>query len=105
MTIQLPKGVAATPHAAEVRALAVVAPPTPGLNAPALLADARPKLVLAGDMDSFMPIEELHELVRRMAHPPEIQVLHGGDHFLMGHEPEIAERVGAFFAEALAPPA
>lgn len=95
---------AAAPHEPDLLAVAAIAPPTPGLDAPALLADARPKLILAGDMDSFIPIQKLHELTRRMEPPPEVHVLHGGDHFLAGHEPEIAERVGAFFAGVLLNP-
>ena len=57
--------------------------------------------ILAGDMDSFIPIQKLHELTRRMEPPPEVHVLHGGDHFLAAYESEIAERVGGFFAGVL----
>lgn len=94
---------AVAPRVAELRALAVVAPPTPGLNTPGIQAYARPKLILAGDMDSSIPIEQVHELARGMARPAEVQVLQGGDHFLLGHEGEIAQRIGRFFAGHLGP--
>ncbi len=91
----------AAPRDAGLAALAVVAPPAPGLNAPAILAWAKPKYILAGDADRFIPIEEVHEMTRRMAQPLTIDVLHGADHFMGGYEAEIARRVGEFFAKAL----
>ena len=91
----------AAPRNSGVRALAVVAPPASGLSNPDLLSYAKPTLLLAGELDSIAPIEQLRSLVDRMLHPAELEVLQGGDHFLLGHEGEIAQRVGLFFAEHL----
>jgi alpha/beta superfamily hydrolase len=96
---------AAAPRDTGLAALAVVAPPTTALNQPAVLAWAKPKLILAGDMDTFFRVEEIHELSRkRMAQPLAIEVLHGADHFMVGYERQIAEKVGAFFATLLCHP-
>ena len=94
---------AVAPQLPELRALALVAPPTPGLSTPEIRSYTKPKLVLAGDMDSFIPIEQIHELVERMAPPVEVQVLQGGDHFLLGHEAEIDQHIARFFAGHLGP--
>ena len=93
---------AVAPTLNAVRAAAVAAPPTPSINTPAILGWNKPKLFLAGDADTSVPIEQVHELMRRMAQPPKIEVLHGGDHFLWGHEEAITSHVGAFFGEVFA---
>ena len=92
---------AAGPRDPGVEALAVVAPPAPGLRSPDLLAYPKPKLILAGDLDSVIPIEQLRPLMERMVQPVELEVLQGGDHFLLGYESAIAQRVGGFFANRL----
>ncbi|MCH7552882.1 MAG: alpha/beta fold hydrolase [Chloroflexi bacterium] len=103
----------AAPHLAEVKALALVALPTTSIVGPEQEAGqvsagegmehySKPKLFLAGDRDSFVAVDAVRELTQRLLPPTELHVLAGGDHFLVGHEEEIAERIGEFFARGLA---
>ena len=97
----------AAPHLAEVKALALVALPTTSITGQGSAGEGmerygKPKLFLAGDRDSFVAVDVVRELTQRLLPPIEFHVLAGGDHFLVGHEGEIAERVGEFFARGLA---
>jgi len=103
----------AAPNLADVKALALVALPTTSIVGREQEAGQEsagggmerygmPKLFLAGDRDSFVAVDAVHELSQRLPHPVELHVLAGGDHFLVGHEAEIAKRIGEFFARWLA---
>ena len=91
----------AAPRGPDLKALAVVAPPTPGLNNPEVLVYPQPKLILAGDLDSFVQIDQVAALVERMKQPAELVLLEGADQFMVGHEEEIARHVGEFFSKHL----
>lgn len=89
---------AVAPTEPRVKCLALVAPLLTGVNTPAALAYGKPKLLIAGDLDTHVPVEQVHELGRkRMAQPLQIEVVHGADHFFFGHEDEIAKLAGDFF--------
>jgi len=93
---------AVAPNEPLVQAIALVAPLLTGVNTPAALAYAKPKLLIAGDMDAYVPVEQVHELKRkRMAEPLAIEVIHGADHFFFGHEGRIAALTGDFFKRSL----
>lgn len=93
--------VGAAPRKSDLKALALVAAPTASLGTPEMRGFAGPKLVLAGDMDSFMPVEQVRALAGKLAGPVELHVLRGADHFMLGYEGEIAEKVGEFFRRHL----
>jgi alpha/beta superfamily hydrolase len=86
-----------------VRALTLIAPPIAGETPPLPGLDdyAGPVLLLAGDADPYCPEGELRALGERLGPRADLQVLHRVDHFWGGDEPEIVERVGAFFAKHL----
>ena len=92
----------AGPRDARIKAIAVVAPLTAALSNPALQADTRPKLFLSGEQDSFIAIDQVRALLKKIAQPVELVVLSGADHFMSGFEGEIARAVGQFFAKNLA---
>ncbi|MBI3744208.1 MAG: prolyl oligopeptidase family serine peptidase [Chloroflexi bacterium] len=92
---------AVAPKDANLLALAAVAPLPTGLNTPAMLSWSKPKLFIPGDMDTFIPVEEVHEMTRRMAKPLRIEVLHGADHFMADYESDISEYIADFFKQAL----
>ena len=87
-----------------VKALAVISLPLlpPGLEP--LKAFARPKLILAGERDQFIPVSLLGELVQGLPPPLEWEVLPGADHFWWGQEKPLAQRVAAFFTRAFSTP-
>jgi alpha/beta superfamily hydrolase len=65
-----------------VRKLVLVAPPPAMLDAVALADWNRPILVIAGDQDNFVPIDELNEKLDPIK-DVELVVLAGVDHFFM----------------------
>ena len=56
-----------------------------------------------GDRDRVMPDEKFAELTNMLTVPPEMHVIPGADHFLMGQERQAAEYVTAFFQRWLTP--
>ena len=85
----------------DLRALAVVAPPVSGLDNPDVLKLSLPRLIVAGDLDHVAPPERIQALAKSASTPWVVETLYAGDHFLMGYEADIADRVGRFFAEHL----
>lgn len=86
-----------------VQGLAAVAPPLTNLGSPGILAFPQPKLILAGDRDSFANIDQVKAIVTTMTPPTEFSVIQEADHFMVGHEMEIAIEVGQFFSHCLRP--
>ena len=96
-----------------VRALALIAFPiglsftSPRRPLPALddLERLRiPVLAIAGDQDGICPIDGLRDLAGWIPRA-EVVVIEGADHFFGRRERELAERIGTWVEEALAPQA
>ncbi len=62
---------------------------------------ARPKLLVCGTQDEFVNAKILEKVVQKMPEPKELALYPGVDHFWMGGEGEMGERVGEFFAKYL----
>ena len=60
-----------------------------------------PILFVVGDSDRIMPKEEWEALQLTCAVKPELQILPGADHFLMGRELEVGMIVADFFDKVL----
>ena len=90
-----------------IAALALIAVPLvtgPDVR-PALAAYPHPLLLLAGDNDHVCPVAALRDLAATLGPPQtdaEIHIVPGTDHFWMGHERELEEITGEFFARHLA---
>jgi alpha/beta superfamily hydrolase len=69
-------------ESARVRKLVMIAPPPAMLDCAALAAWGRPILVIAGDQDKFVPIDELKTGLGTIE-GAELVVLAGVDHFFM----------------------
>jgi alpha/beta superfamily hydrolase len=58
----------------------------------------RPKLLIAGERDTYAPVTQVRDLYNRIPKPKELCVLADADHFLRGHEEEVGDRVSSFLA-------
>jgi alpha/beta superfamily hydrolase len=68
---------------------------------PALAAYPSPVLLIAGDRDHVCPAAALRDLGAALPATAETHIVPGADHFWGGHEHELEQTVGAFFARHL----
>ena len=61
----------------------------------------RPKLLVCGSQDEFVDAKALEKLLQKMPEPKELALYPGGDHFWMGKEEAMGEKVGQFFVKFL----
>jgi alpha/beta superfamily hydrolase len=61
----------------------------------------RPKLLVCGTQDEFIPSTALEKVVQKMPEPKELALFPGVDHFWWGKEATMAERVAKFFGKYL----
>jgi len=85
-----------------IRALALVGCPTRSLENPAVQQLAQPILFVHGDHDQVVQQEAFTSLVPLLRQPAEVEVLPGGDHFLLGYEDAVGGSVAEFFQRTLA---
>ncbi len=85
----------------ESRAFALISPPTRYYVESALPNDCRPKLVVCGDQDHAVPLDNLNSFVKSMSQPAEYHVIEGADHFWGSLVAEAAGHVADFFAANL----
>ena len=67
------------------------------------LRPSLPILFAVGDQDRLMPQDQLEEISARLTTKPEMHVLPGADHFLLGREMEVGDLVATFFQQWLPP--
>ena len=85
------------PQDERVQAVAAISPTLPAASS--LLRDyVKPKFLVAGGADTFIPTERFLRLVEGLAEPKECQVIPGADHFWLGYEGEMAKSVASFFS-------
>jgi alpha/beta superfamily hydrolase len=58
----------------------------------------RPKLLLAGEQDTYSTVAQLRELYDRIPEPKALGVISSADHFLHGREQEVGARIAEFLA-------
>ena len=66
------------------------------------LRPSLPIFFAVGDRDRLMPQDQLEEISTRLTTKPEMHVLTGADHFLLGRETEVGELVATFFQRWIA---
>jgi len=79
-----------------VNALIGIAPPITTRDFEFLTKEKRPKLLVAGDRDSFCPRKRLEELLRRVPEPKRWVVVPGADHFTVGNGDVLPHEVKGF---------
>ena len=81
-----------------VQKLVLVAPPAAMLDGPALKKLGKPLLVIAGDRDTYVPIDPIREIVDSID-GAELEVLEGVDHFFMAGLADIGRIIRGFLGE------
>ena len=89
------------PEYEDARAFALISPPPRFYAESVLPKDGRPKLVVCGDQDRTVPLEELSPFAESMAQPAEYRIIEGADHFWGPLVIEAAGHVADFFASNL----
>ena len=83
------------------KVFAFISPPLHALESSTLKKDKRPKLIISGDRDKLIQSEELPPVLETFSHQPLLQIVEGADHFWMGKEDLLVQRVSKFFVENL----
>ncbi len=81
-----------------VRLLALISPPLADSAWEQLKGYLKPKLLMAGSADAFVPTREFQQHAQDMPEPKQYFVVSGADHFWWGYEGEVAQKVAQFFA-------
>ena len=91
-------GLRAGAQDARVHKLIGVALPVGARDASFLQGVNKPKLLISGDQDEYAPVAKLRQLVAALPDPKSLVMIDGADHFLGGHEEQIATSAVAFLA-------
>ena len=78
--------------------LALVSPVLSDAGWEQLKEYTKPKFLMVGGADSFIPQERFQQQVMGVAEPKQCPVVSGADHFWRGYEAEVAQKVTRFFA-------
>jgi len=90
----------ALPVAAEderVGLLALVSPALSDSGWQQLKGYNKAKLLIVGDADFVIPLEQFQQHLQDIPDPKQYQVISGADHFWWGHEEEVAQQITQFF--------
>jgi alpha/beta superfamily hydrolase len=81
-----------------VSLLALISPPLADSAWEQLKGYAKPKLLMVGSADAFVPAREFQQCAQDMPEPKQYFVIPGADHFWWGYEKELAQKVSRFFS-------
>ena len=84
-----------------LQAVALISPFLPPLGWEQLKGYLKPKLILCGNSDQFIPCWEVEKFAAMLPQPKQCEVIPGADHFWWGSEEEINRRITTFFSTAL----
>ena len=84
-----------------IKALVAVSPPLPMFDFDFLKGCPKPKLLISGSRDNFIPADQFIEFCQNLPEPKEYENIKGADHFWQGYESSLAARVTAFFIQIL----
>ncbi len=86
---------------ARVKALAGVAPPLSMFDFEPLRTCLKPKLLVCGTEDEFIPVTQFKGFCQKLPEPKQCVIIDGADHFWWGFESLLASKVVTFFEQAL----
>jgi len=84
-----------------IKALAAVSPPLTMFDFDFLKSCPKPKLLISGDRDELIPIDQFLEFCQNLPEPKECENVEGAEHFWWGYESILATKVTAFFTKVL----
>ncbi|HEX9975944.1 MAG TPA: CocE/NonD family hydrolase [Dehalococcoidales bacterium] len=82
-----------------VRLLALISPPLVDSAWQQLKGYPKPKLLMVGSADAFIPAREFQQYAEDMPEPRQYFVIPGADHFWWGYEEGLAQKVSRFFGD------
>lgn len=94
-------GGVALPVAAQderIKMLALVSPALMDYGREQLKGYTRPKFIIIGEDDDMIAPDGLRELAQEIPEPKQYEVIPGADHFWVGFEEEVAQKITGFFA-------
>ena len=87
---------------ARIAAIAAISPPLAMFDFSCIVGCNKPLFLISGSRDDFTPAERFLGFCKNRSNTSEHELFEGADHFWQGYESELAEKVAAFFAKALA---
>ncbi|MBA7701977.1 hypothetical protein ES703_110728 [subsurface metagenome] len=84
-----------------IKALAGVSLPRSMFDSGFLKGCLKPKLLISGSKDDFIPTSQFLEFCQNLSEPKEYGSIEGADHFWWGYEPGLAAKVTNFFTKVL----
>ena len=81
----------------QVDSLALVSPALSDSGWEQLKAYSKPVFLISGEDDFIIPPEQLQQYIKDIPRLKNCTVISGADHFWLGYEAEVAERVARFF--------
>jgi alpha/beta superfamily hydrolase len=82
-----------------VRAVALISLPPGPLQISQLKNCAKPKLLICGTNDMIVPLDQSKLMDREAAEPKQFELIDGADHFWLGYETVLSDKVAAFFED------
>lgn len=82
-----------------IRGWVGIAPPIDHYDLSFLKEDRKPKLLVCGDNDVYCSVSSLERLFADLQEPKAMAVIPRADHFFVGREAAVAQRVGEFLGE------
>ena len=80
-----------------VSLLALVSPALSDSGWEQLKSYTKPKLLISGNRDFVIPLSQFQQYIKDIPEPKHCQIISGADHFWLGHEDELAQKVAQFF--------
>jgi alpha/beta superfamily hydrolase len=80
-----------------VKAVALISMPPGSSQASQLKGCPKPKLIVCGTDDFVAPLDQAKLMNQEAAEPKQFELIDGADHFWLGYEAVLAEKVTAFF--------
>ena len=86
------------------QAIALVAPSLEAITDSPLQKDNTPRMIITGDRDRLVNSDGVDDQLGKFDPPADYHVVPGADHFWVGQEGQMAEKVVQFFLDHLATP-
>jgi len=95
--VALPVGCSNT----QVKAMALISPPVEISQIAKLKDCTKSKLVVCGGQDSLISYADMETAMQEVPEPKRFELIRNADHFWLGFEKELAEKVADFFHSSL----